>query len=301
MSTPQNPTWPPADLATKLWQEGQPQTFDYNRLEWFRRLGIEPPTGVYVTRDDQLLLTIRLHSPFPSGLLSLRTLTPDGQIVPQLFTVTAGLAYNSTATLVIPGVEGFLLSASFAPTGGFWGDCYATLQIQRGQGTQDVTRGALIVAGYCTALCPLAWPNGPLESTLSGPGEWFDYVTPNPAAGADVTFASDGLMYHDCISASIMFTASAAVANREVSLEAFDGGGTSMWLAPAPAAITAGQAVRLTWTPAANPTQLGLVMLAGMPELRQGYVGMALRTKTVGLDVADQISNVVLVVRSWLQ
>lgn len=122
-------------------------------------------------------------------------------------------------------------------------------------------------------------------------------TVPNPAAGADWRFTSDGQGNRRIIAYRAILTASAAVANRIPAFVLSDGQDDFATI-PTTQAITAAQAAIFS---AINGS--GLVTQAGGPILvpspTDGWLllpGWSLRTVTAAIDVADQWSAIKLLV-----
>jgi hypothetical protein len=126
-------------------------------------------------------------------------------------------------------------------------------------------------------------------------------VTPaNPAAGAEIDITPNEAAIWVVKHLIFTFTASAAVANRQVLLRA-DAGGTPFYAAPSTVVQAAASADTYIGYPQAvhAAAALGIVLL---PLPSEGLVleqGWHLRTVTSGLDVADQYTAVSAIVESW--
>jgi hypothetical protein len=119
-----------------------------------------------------------------------------------------------------------------------------------------------------------------------------------PAAGAELSLTAQGLGAWQVLGLLFTFTASAVVANRQISL-ALDDGTTTIWRATTANVQAAASANTYQLYPQAIATALvaGLVNLAMPPEgllLRRGW---RLRTTTALIDVGDQYSAVSM----WVQ
>lgn len=120
---------------------------------------------------------------------------------------------------------------------------------------------------------------------------------PNPAAGAELIITPDGQGGWRVVYLAFTFTASAAVANRNVALRATDGT-LNTFEATQAGVQAAASAVRYVAYPGAVPAALaaGAVVLP-MPD--EGIIlgqSWQIRTATALIDVADQYSSVVVVV-----
>lgn len=125
-----------------------------------------------------------------------------------------------------------------------------------------------------------------VASVRSGPGA--------PAAGADWSNVPGVGKTPLCVRARLV--ASATVANRTPQLVVTDGGGNTLFFAPAAPAQTAGQTVDYCWYPGAPiTTAAGAVVLGPMPALPLA-ANWTVGTVTGGLQAGDQWSalNIVL-------
>src|SRR5215470_7806382 len=124
-----------------------PTAEDYNALVDFRRWGISGPSLVYITVDDVLLFEV-WQPIFPNTFtLTLRVLVASGLVVPVEYgpfspSNTAG---TTPFTKAIPGVEGYLVSASVTSNAPQPGQTFARLTVQRGLGSQDTARGLVLL------------------------------------------------------------------------------------------------------------------------------------------------------------
>ena len=118
-------------------------------------------------------------------------------------------------------------------------------------------------------------------------------VLPNPAAGAEFSIRAPGGSIWRIMSMALLFTASAAVANRRITLLADDQ--TDTWFAQiASADLVASSATRVGAFVGASPGGVAGSVL-NLPLPQDGLIlmpGYRLRSSTAGIDVADQYSAV---------
>ena len=123
---------------------------------------------------------------------------------------------------------------------------------------------------------------------------------PNPAAGVDWAHTFTGAFVRRIISVAATLTTSAAVANRAVRLDVTAPEGRALSI-PLPAVVTATLTTALTWAEGIYPVNTALFDSA----LSTGFEGMVMPpgftigTVSAALDVADQFSNVLIMVESW--
>jgi hypothetical protein len=115
---------------------------------------------------------------------------------------------------------------------------------------------------------------------------------PNPAAGADFVATVPAGKTWELLSAFGLLTTSAAVANRDVRPRLTDPSQAVVWELPFLFDQVASSASRYGWIAGASVVGLPSPP-AVLPE------NFSFRVSTLGLDVADQWSGVVLMVREW--
>jgi hypothetical protein len=274
---------------------------DYNRLVSFRRHGVYPWTGVYVTLDDQI--RVRLWSPTASTTInvSIRWQAPDGQIIPEFFAVTGQGSGSSPTTKTLNPAEGYLISLNVACPTGQRGSAFVVVDIFRGTGSQDVTQGAVLVSGYPGTVGSIGFPESVIASPLDGRGFMRAVVGGAPAAGAEVSDAVPAGREWILRSTCVLFTASAAAANRVPMLFIDDGGANIMARVQMGTAITASQAPRLTWAPGLQAgANAALNQTAGWVMECRMLPGWRIRTLTTALDAGDQYSAPVYMVEEFI-
>lgn len=283
-------------------QSGQMESEgDYNRLVGFARHRVQPFQAIYVTRDD--LLTLKIWSPTVATTtqLSLRFMAADGTIVPQFESFAALTAGTAPAAHTLQGAEGWLISASIATPGAPRGQVYTMLEIARGGGSQDVTAGHVLIAGYPGSAGMLGYPQSPVQSPLDGRGWIFTFTIANPAAGADFSVTVPAGEQWILRSMAAVLATSAAAATRTPVLLIMDGSGN--------VSMAAGQgdamAASTTWTWSFYPgaTDLGVSTSPAHapipPDLRlpPGYV---IKSSTAGLQAGDQWSAIALMIERFV-
>lgn len=295
--TPTNKPWQPGDEIAEEHVEWPA----YGPLVTFKGRRVLPPSGVYVTQDDTLELSV--FSPTLSNTvnLSLRYMRPDGVVVPQFKTVTT-LSVGLTPTeLLIPGSEGFLLSASVEAPGAPRGQVFVTLELIRGQGTADKTNGHVLIAGYPGINNSLGFPQSPIASPLDGRGWVFTLTQAAPAAGAEivVTVPAGEQWILRALRASL--TASVAVANRQPTLAIDDGAGNLSVSVTAGNSQAAGTTNTYNWFPGAplQAVSATVFFLTMPPELRLPP-GSLIKSVTANIQAADQWSVPVLLIERFV-
>src|SRR5260370_10132984 len=89
-----------------------PDKGDDNLLEHFRGTKLEPPSDLYVTLDDIILVKSYAILAATTFNVSLRILTPLGEIMPAFYTFNANAQGVTPTQNRIQNLEGFILSLS---------------------------------------------------------------------------------------------------------------------------------------------------------------------------------------------
>jgi hypothetical protein len=282
---------------------------------------IQPPSPLYVLRDDVLLLqaipgqgvgndTVNFNYRFlrvpevqggqPSDLAQPgggRGVVDYGIIdtgVDILTTAANGVLVSKTRTLG----EGFLLSlAASGSTAPQRGDMFARAVLLRGGGTFG-NSAQLLFADYVTAFQAAGWPGGRALNSAEGPGALRALVVGAPGAGADWTMIVPTATRRKVVSFTATFTASATVANRNINVIVDNGAGALVvWQDDVPVAVTAGQVVSVNGTQTNTPTgiiatELFVVLPPGL-SLPQAF---RVRSSTAGIQVGDQWSAITMLI-----
>ena len=148
---------------------------------------VQPPSRVYIGVDDRLY--VRSRNSLASVRLQLagRLLTAEGVIVPFNFD---HIPVNDRTVRILSFrlAEGYLLSAVVFPSVGAprRGQTFVELGLLRGRGVAaDVLD--VLARDYVAIEEPLAFPGGPIRSSLEGPGAVLSITGTDPAAGAEIT------------------------------------------------------------------------------------------------------------------
>ncbi|MGH3630266.1 MAG: hypothetical protein ACRDRL_22840 [Sciscionella sp.] len=277
-----------------------PQGWDYNALVHFARTMIPPAPALYMTVDD--VLQARVFSPTVSAVVNVswRIQTPDGQVIPGQRSITAATAGTVPLLTQLEKVEGFLLSVSVESPGVPRGQVFVQVEVVRGQGSQDVTGGHVVLGGYPGSGQKIAFPQSPIASPGAGPGWTSTVVIANPAAGADFTQTVPAGEQWILRSARALLTSSAAVANRSVQLQAVDTTPNILVSSPAFAVQAASLAVSYDWFNGGGGTSVANSQTGAWPYELRLQPGWKVQSKTALIDVADQWSLIVLGVERFI-
>lgn len=199
--------------------------------------------------------------------------------------------------------EGWLLDWLVTVTAGTpsHGQCYVKVQLVRG--TAGATQAlATIAQGYVTTSQDV----GPLGVGASGftdgAGALRNISGTTPAAGAEIGEAVPTNTRWEVLSFRCVFTASAAVANRNPRLLADDGVGNVYADVELSQNIAANVTGTVMWAPylAGQAQGANNRFHNGFPAVRLPPAHR-LRTLTTGIQAADQYSSVQFLVREWIE
>lgn len=272
---------------------------DYSHLEYFKRLRIGPPGALYVTLDDTLALTWWTPTGSQTLTVTLRWLSPDGQIIPELFTFTTGAADIAVRKNLTPA-EGFLLSATITGSGAAPRSAFARLHILRGVGSSDVAQGHLLAAGYVGGVDMIAFPQTPAASSLEGRGQMRSIGIANPAAATDFSIVVPAGVHWILRGVRCLLTTDATAPVRVPSLVVQDGALNSVLKAPIFSTIAASSVATISWfNSATNSSQL-TSEAGGIPAEFRAPTGWTIRSSTAAFGPADQYSGVFLAVEEFV-
>lgn len=265
----------------------------------FLKQGVQPPSQVYVTVDDDIVVGCASSATNEAVTVTYRLLRADGELINGQFIVRP--TSNRAITVHSESLaEGFLLSVS----------CKAAVAVTRGQtfvrvflGNPALGAGVpsyMLMSDYVTTAMAPAHPNGRQIAPVEGPGRPFTVNIANPAPGAPFTFQVPANTRWKARGINFNFLTSAAVGNRFVFLVTTTSGiisyqGTSDKLqAPSSICVYGGAALAPTVSP---DLTRGTVPLP--PELI--LLGNdVLNVLAGGIDAADQFSFPDLMVEEWL-
>lgn len=268
----------------------------------FRRTDIDPPSDVYIDRDDLLRFTVAsLETAITLPMqLFVRMLRPNGEIIPSVHDFAStynGLPQPRFADLG----EGFLLSvmvieqiqSNVSPF-----EVFVQVEIVRNRFIAPLF-SQILIAGYLSQRQGLSWPNATVINSFEGPGFLNRVTGTNPAAGAEIQEIVTGVRrkLH-----SIKFTlvTSAAVANRRVTLT-FTWVGGVFFRVHSGVTQTAGQTVEYTFAPGMPFSNADGIATVPIPNEMFLQATAVINTVTLGLQAGDDFSAPVMQVEDWLE
>lgn len=265
---------------------------------------VQPPSILYVDVDDQLVLQAATSQTAPAEVVTVnvRLLLPNGRIEDMQFATRP--VSRSSLRSVFGLAQGYILSISaLAGTAITRGATFLRISLQRG-GLSSGAPAQMLFADYVTTLATAAYPNGRVLSSVEGPGLLYGVSQANPAAGADFIVSVPVNARWKVRSLAATYTASAAAANRQVSIVVSDLTAVKFRGFPLQN-ITANQVALVSAYPVTPYTSIVATdfTLPLPPDL---YVTGAPATTdtissvTVAKDAGDQWSAIRLLVEEWL-
>lgn len=271
-------------------------------LPLFRREGLQPPSDLYVDRDDAIFLTsynsatsITIHA---RGTI----LRPDGRVVP--FQVEQSPATDRTATTTVQELgEGFLLSCSvFLGSGSAKrGQCYMQLGIARGLGAARFPH-RILTQGYIGTAVNLTWPGNRLEQPTEGVGFNRAIVGTNPAANVEILeTVPTGARWKFYALRAVLAT-DANVANRRPSV-VIDDGTNIFAVTYHPLTAPASSSVSFDWAQGMRiaTTVRSSDDITGLPIALTISGGYRIRTATENLQAGDDWAAPTYMVEEWIE
>lgn len=281
---------------------GKPDDFQVHTIKpdvRFLIRGVQPPSSVYVTTDDDLVIACATSQTGEAVTVSYRLLRADGQIVLGQGVIRPA----SDRSLKVHSeslCEGFLLSVS----------CKAAVATTRGQTFARIflsnpslgggQPSYMLMSDYVTTAMAPAFPNGRQLAPTEGPGNIVTQAIANPGAGNDWFFAVFPNARWRLICFEAQFVASAAAGIRVPAFEVNVGarpafrGGAAAGVAPGATLVYSGAAMPANATPA--------TLVANMPIPPGIFLlpGGTFQVNTENLDVADNWFGVTLHAEEWL-
>jgi hypothetical protein len=265
---------------------------------------IPPPSMLYVQRDDLMVLQTATSQTAEAVAFNIRILLPNGRIEETQVSLRPANT-RAVLTQTVQLSEGYLLSLS----------ALASVAVTRGQ---TFARAFLnrpifgvnqpaqtIFADYVTTLISSGYPNGRILAPTEGPGWVRQFQQAAPAAGAEfvVTLPANVRWKITCF--GIALTASAAVANRNVTVNIAQNA-FNEYISTNAVSITAGQVVSLLFAPLTPTTSVITTnqYIAIPPNLTMSSLGSGaslIFSSTQNLQAGDQYGPCTFLLEEWLE
>lgn len=262
---------------------------------------VQPPSALYITADDALIVTASNSVAGQSLTIVAQELLPDGRVQANQWSMTVPSTRAAT-TQLFPLAEGFLLNVSVTPTAvpTRRGQTWVTVGIRRGSLQGGVTLQQ-IIQDYVDTMTGAAWPYSTLHNSLEGRGYAEAMVLGNGPLGATmyVTVPAGANWQINTIYA--YFVASAAVATRQIQLN-IDDGTNVFYEDMVEATVTASQGQVSAWARLLGYAQTARVngaVTRGLPDFRL-LPGWRIGLAVWSIQGGDQWQNVTVEVEEWL-
>lgn len=263
---------------------------------------VQPPSALYVFRDD--LLFIRSLSSAGGRTLRLRgrLLTPTGEVLTLDFVHLTAVGTRAPLMETFDLAEGFLLGLAVVPEtlATSRGETFVTVGITRG-GTAEPAITQVLFSGYIEGVTMQSWPGGKVLSSVEGPGRLLKLVSINPGAGVEITVTTPANVRWRVMAMAFDLATSATVAARLVELE-FVVASTTVALIPANLTHAANETRKYS----AAPLSAGGINTAGpllipIPENVILQEDDTVGTSTANLQFDDDFTAPEVYVEEWLQ
>jgi len=270
----------------------------HRRLVEYAVHQVQPPSAVYVTVDDDLVLRFQDIVPSSTIRVNTRLLLPDGRVQTGVHSIaTSGI--RTFLTLVVDLAEGWLLSAAveLAATGIAVGRVFATLSLRVGGATGFPAQE--LVAGYLSSVGVLSWPHGRHDTHLAGRGAYRTVTGTDPAAGAQSSeTVPTGAVWRLLAWTAVLVT-DATVSNRQGAL-LLDDGASVFASCVQGGAQSASQTITHSYMPGGNDAIEGFRINGPIPHeclIPQGY---RIRTAMDGFQAGDNWGAPLMHVEEWM-
>src|ERR1051325_8156787 len=126
----------------------------------FRRMGVQPPAGLYITASEFLAVKTLTSTANPALIVTARILCP-GRGVCRIQNNFTAISAGSVNTQVFSLTEGFLLDVCVSAFGTTLqrGQTFVSIGLQQTAATGQ-TPFECLAADYVTNTSPVAWPGG---------------------------------------------------------------------------------------------------------------------------------------------
>lgn len=161
---------------------------DWHALDPKERIALSlgNPNAFFVTGEDWIQLAALNSAAGVTLLLAGRFMQLNGEVTSFTHYLTPATDRTLSSATTALG-NGFILNLTVRAFSGSpqIGQCWARVQVYRGQNTTPTLLGTL-AAGYVTYIQPLAYPAGIVRGSLDGPGAIRSITGSVPAAGAEI-------------------------------------------------------------------------------------------------------------------
>lgn len=263
---------------------------------------VQPPSSLYIFRDDKLFLRTQSFQTDLILRLRGRLLTPKGEVITLDFAHDTGGFVREPVMGTFDVAEGFLLGIAVTPPLLTLrrGEVFVTAGITRG-GEVESTITQILFSGYIEGASSPSWPTGGIVSSTDGQGHLFRRLEADPSAGAEISIAVPANVRWRFISLFFTLVTDTTAANRQVNVEVIKNG-TRVALYPANALQSA--STTRSYTAGAIPVSqpaLGTPTVIAMSEHLLLEEDDALNTVTGNIAAGDDFGLPISYVEEWMQ
>lgn len=262
---------------------------------------VPAPTALYIGTDSFIRVSVRSTVGAVGLTVHTRMLRSfDGQITVSEDAVNPG-ATGAQQFFTINLTEGFLLSAEITADSGTLprGTVFVSMELCHGSGG-NIHRDQLLIQDYVVFGYAAAWPGGTIKLSTDGAGVVNPAQIVNPGAGTPFQLAFPANVRVRVKSLTCLFTTSAVVANRFVSLRLFQNG-NNIYISPVAAAIPASTAAVITWgTQGGAAYVLNNVHVAPLPIDLSLTNSPLVNVGVTGFDVGDAFTQIFISWEQWV-
>ena len=269
----------------------------------FNVTNVNPPTEVYVTTDDVVVVAGWNSAPSQTLIVTVRFLIASGPTILGQYTYTLP-SDRSFWTHSIPMTNGYMLAVTvdLIPTGGILaqrGQCYCQCNIQR-QGAAPQIESFVLFSDYVSADLSPSWPSYTSISSVSGIGaiRTISGTTPAAGAGLNATVPTNARWrWHHIY---FFYQASATVATRQVWLYFTDQAGNIFYYYVSPTTQAAGQGYNYSFSIGLGfQVQAASSVMTSLPIIDSDG-GWLMHAGANAMQAGDQISSPTYAVEEWI-
>lgn len=279
------------DSAAPLFLTGEPEIK-------FRLTDVDPPSRVYIARDDIIRITLWTRTSTFPVTVNMRILRPNGEIIPnQWQVIPQGSMLSSASEFNL--MEGYLLSvgATMLPIQLTRGDAFLVVELIR-SATPTYIPNQVLISGYLTAKQNLSWPGSPVLAPYDQRGLIRSLALTDPAAGVEasqtvpsgVMWRVKGLFYQ--------LVTDATVINR-IGCVIIDDGTNVLFNLPPAALSTASGTFHFSWGDGLGNLFTAPFLAQPLPRDLIMLTGWRIRTATTNLQAGDNINIPFLTLEEW--
>lgn len=271
----------------------------YGPLITFQSQNILPPSAIYVGPNDSIFLQVFCPTISTTVNLYWRFLRPDGTLMVNSDAFNVTPTGGGVFTTSIPPSEGFLLSMVASGLAMSRGQCFIRAFLNPGGLQSAPLFPHLFLQGYVSVVDAVAFPQSPLESSLTGRG-WLRDLSGPGGAGIVPVIAVPAGVHWLLRAARYNVTTDAVVGNRFAALSIIDPTATRTFVQWAPAAIPATTAMIFNFAPGAQATSNVSEQTAGAPADLIVPAGWSIAGRMFNQDPGDVTGNIFVTVEEFV-